>query len=237
VHDGLANARALAVKFQLPDGKNADILANSIEGFPVRTPEDLLAFLRAQLPDTVTGKPAPDAVPSFLASHPTARAFLERLRQKPVPASYGQASYHAEHAFQFTAADGTSRFGRYRWTPEAGEVYLAPDEASQRSPNFLREELESRLRTGPVVFRLLVQVASESDPTDDVTALWPADRPLTALGRLEVTGISPTGAADERGLVFDPTTLADGIALSADPILLVRSAAYSLSYDHRSQGE
>src|SRR3981189_1192465 len=36
VHDGLANVRSLAVKFQLPDGKNADILANSIEGFPVR---------------------------------------------------------------------------------------------------------------------------------------------------------------------------------------------------------
>jgi catalase len=52
-----------------------------------------------------------------------------------------------------------------------------------------------------------------------------------------VTGISPTGAADERRLVFDPTNLTDGIALSADPILLVRSAAYSLSYDHRSKGE
>ena len=25
VHDGIANARALAVKFQLPDGKNADV--------------------------------------------------------------------------------------------------------------------------------------------------------------------------------------------------------------------
>jgi len=81
-----------------------------------------------------------------------------------------------------------------------------------------------------------LQLASESDPTDDVTALWPADRPLTALGRLEVTGISPTGAADERRLVFDPTNLADGIALSADPILLVRSTAYSISYDERSQG-
>src|SRR5207245_5425019 len=118
---------------------------------------------------------------------------------------------------QFTAADGTSRLGRYRWTPEAGEAYLAPDEASQRSPNFLREELESRLRTGPVVFRLLVQVASESDPTDDVTALWPADRPLTALGRMEVTGIARTGAADERGRVVDPTPLADGMEVSADP--------------------
>src|SRR5271155_3406490 len=33
VHDGIANARALAVKFQLADGKNADILALHIEGF------------------------------------------------------------------------------------------------------------------------------------------------------------------------------------------------------------
>ena len=41
VHDGLANTRALSVKFQLPDGQSADVLANSIEGFPVRTPEGL----------------------------------------------------------------------------------------------------------------------------------------------------------------------------------------------------
>jgi catalase len=236
VHDGLANTRALAVKFQLPDGKNADILANSIEGFPARKPEEFLAFLRAQLPDPVTGRPAPDAVPRFLESHPAARAFIERLMQKPVPASYGQSTYHAEHAFLFTAADGTSRFGRYRWVPEAGEAYLSPDDASKRSANFLREELESRLRKGPVVFRLLLQLAAESDPTDDVTALWPADRPLVELGRLQVTGISPTGAADERRLVFDPTNLTDGIDLSADPILLARSAAYSISYDHRSKG-
>jgi catalase len=155
--------------------------------------------------------------------------------QKPVPASYSQSSYHAEHAFRFIAADGTSRFGRYRWMPEAGEAYLSPEEASTRSANFLREELENRLGRGPVVFRLLLQLAGESDPTDDVTALWPADRPLVELGRLEVTGISSTSAADERRLVFDPSNLTDGIDLSADPILLVRSAAYSVSYEHRSK--
>ena len=236
VHDGLPGQRALSVKFQLPDGKVADVLANSIEGFPVRTPEEFLAFLRAQLPEPVTGKPAPDAVPRFLEGHPTARAFIERLMKKPVPASYAQASYHAEHAFLFTAADGTSRFGRYRWIPEAGEAYLAPDDAGRRSPNFLRDELENRLRSGPAVFRLLLQLAAQNDPTDDVTALWPEDRPLTELGRLEVTAISPTSAADERRLVFDPTNRTDGIDLSADPILLVRSAAYSISYDRRSKG-
>src|SRR6266511_1153988 len=219
------------------DGQVADVLANSIEGFPVRTPEEFLAFLRAQLPDPATGKPAPDAVPRFLESHPSARAFIERLMKKAVPASYAQASYHAEHAFLFTAADGTSRFGRYRWIPEAGEAYLSLDDAAKRRPNFLRDELESRLRNGPAVFRLLLQLAVQNDPTDDVTALWPEDRPLTELGRLEVTAISPTSAADERRLVFDPTNRTDGIELSADPMLLARSAAYAISYERRSKGE
>lgn len=237
VHDGVVNARAMAVKFQLADGKNADILALSVEGFLGRTPEEFLAFLRAQLPDPVSGQPAPDAVPRFLDSHPATRAFVERLMHKPVPASYGRATYYGEHAFLFTAADGTSRFGRYRWVPEAGEAYISPDDASKRSPNFLREELESRLQKNPVAFRLLLQLAKEGDPTDDPTALWPADRPLVELGRLEITGISPTGAADERRIVFDPTNLTDGINLSADPFLSARSAAYSISYDRRSKGE
>ena len=43
-------------------------------------------------------------------------------------------------------------------------------------------------------------------------------------------------AADERRLVFDPTNLTDGIELSHDPILLARSAAYSISYEQRSKG-
>jgi catalase len=237
VHDGVPNVRSMAVKFQLPDGKSADILANSVEGFIARTPEELLEFLRAQLPERGSGRPDPDAVPRFLAGHPAARAFVERLMKKPVPASYAQAIYHAEHAFRFTAADGTSRFGRYRFVPQAGEAFLSPDDAGKRSPSFLREELEGRLRTGPVAFRLLLQLAEAGDPTDDVTALWPEGRPVVELGRLEVTGISPTSAVDEGRLIFDPTNRTDGIDLSADPILLARSAAYAISYERRSKGE
>lgn len=236
VHDGVANARAMAVKFQLPDGKNADILALSIEGFPARTPEEFLAFLRAQLPDPATGQPAPDAVPRFLDGHPATRAFIERLIQKPVPVGYGQTSYHGEHAFLFTAADGTSRFGRYHWIPEAPEAYLSPDDARKLSPNFIREELEQRLQKAPVVFRLQLQLAEKGDPTNDATALWPANRSRVELGRLEITAISPTGATDERRMVFDPANLTDGIALSDDPILLARSGAYTISYDYRSKG-
>ncbi len=237
VHDGLANVRSLAVKFQLPGDKSADILANSVEGFLARTPEELLEFLRAQLPDPATGRPVADAVPKFLDTHPAAAAFVGRLMQKPVPASYAQSRYHAEHAFRFTAADDSSRFGRYHFVPEAVEAYLAPGDAGKRGPNFLREELDGRLRHGPAAFRLFLQIAAAGDPTDDPTALWPAERPQVELGRLEVISISPTGAEDERRLVFDPTNRTDGIDLSADPILLARSAAYSISYERRHRGE
>lgn len=237
VHDGVPNVRSMAVKFQLAGDQSADILANSVDGFVARTPEELLEFLRAQLPDPATGRPDPDGVPRFLAGHPAARGFVERLMKKPVPASYAQATYHAEHAFRFTAANGTSRFGRYRFVPQAGEAFLSPDEGGKRRPSFLREELEGRLRTGPAAFRLMLQLAEAGDPTDDVTALWPETRSMVELGRLDVTGISPTSAEDERRLIFDPTNRTDGIDLSADPILLARSAAYGISYERRRKGE
>ena len=237
VHDGAPGVRSMSVKLQLPDGTQTDILANSVEGFVARTPEEFLEFLRAQLPDPATGKPDPQAVPRFLGGHPGAAGFVERLMKKPVPASYAQAAYHAEHAFRFFAADGSSVFGRYHFVPEAGEAFLSPEDGGKRSPNFLRDELEGRLRGGPVVFRLFLQVGADGDPTDDPTMLWPADRARVELGRLEITRVSPTGAEDERRLIFDPTNLTDGIALSGDPILLARSAAYSISYERRSRGE
>ena len=236
VHDGAPNVRSMGVKFQLPGGTSADILANSVEGFVARTPEELLEFLRAQLP-AAGGRPDPEAVPRFLAAHPGGRAFVERLMKKPVPASYAQATYHAEHAFRFTAADGTSRFGRYRFVPQAGEAFLSPEDAGKRDPSFLRQELEGRLRNGPVAFRLLLQVAEAGDPTDDVTALWPDVRQLVELGHLDIAAISPTSATDEQRLIFDPSNRTDGIELSADPILNARSAAYAISYDRRSKGE
>jgi hypothetical protein len=41
VHDGTPNVRSMAVKFQLLGGRSTDILANSIDEFVARTPEQL----------------------------------------------------------------------------------------------------------------------------------------------------------------------------------------------------
>jgi catalase len=234
-HDGVPDVRGLAVKFQLPDGRKTDLLAISNEAFLARTAEDFLAFLQAQLPDPATGKPNPEAVPKFVASHPAVGAFVGRLMQKPVPASLAQATYFAINAFRFTAADGSSRFGRYRWVPEAGGALLNPEEAGKRDPNFLHAELKTRLAKGPATFRLNLQIGEPTDPTNDATILWPAERRIVELGRLQIEAVSPTSADDERRLIFDPTKLTEGIELSDDPIPAARSAAYSVSYERRTK--
>ncbi len=138
VHDGQPNVRSMAVKLQVAGGKPADILANSIEGFIARTPEEFLAFLEAQLPDPATGKPNPDAVPRFLESHPAAKAFIGRLMAKPIPASYAQATYHAGMPFASRPPTGRAdsaaitgcrrparRFCRPRWAPSAARTSFA----------------------------------------------------------------------------------------------------------------
>ena len=111
IHDGLPNVRALSVTFQLPGGKATVILANSVEGLPARTPEEFLALLHAIMPDPNDGARSAKRAADFAESHAAAKAFLGRLAKRPVPASYAQASYYAEHAFRFVAADGSSRFG------------------------------------------------------------------------------------------------------------------------------
>jgi catalase len=235
-HDGAPDVRGLAVKFVLPDGKKTDLLAISNEAFLAPTAEGLLEFLKVQLPDPATGKPDPQAVPRFLESHPAAAAFVGRLMQKPVPASYAQCAYHAIHAFRFIAADGKSQFGRYHWIPESGEAYLNPDESITRDANFLQSELKTRVAKGPATFRLELQLGGSGDPTNDATVLWPAARRVVELGRLKIEAVSPTSAADERQLIFDPIKVTDGIELTDDPIPVARSAAYTFSYEWRTKG-
>jgi catalase len=132
-HDGVPDVRGLAVKFLLPDGKKTDLLGISNEAFLVRTAEEFLAFLQAQLRDPATGKPNPDAVPKFIQSHPAVGAFVGRLMQKPVPASCAQATYFAINAFRFTAADGSSRFGRAEVPAGERPGIVSPQPANRRA--------------------------------------------------------------------------------------------------------
>jgi catalase len=232
--DGIRDGRGMAVKFYLPDGSTADIIGLSLPVFFARTPEDLLAFNDARRPDPATGQPDPGRVGDYLGAHPEAVAAVTAAITHPNPASYAALTYHSIHAYEFVAADGAARFGRYRMVPDAGEASISDDEAAARPPDFLREELEDRLAKGPVSFEIDVQIAAADDDVDDPTVQWPREREVVRVGTLDITALAFDRERDGDILVFDPTRVPDGIRLTDDKILLARPGAYSVSVARRT---
>ncbi len=221
-----ASPRGIAIRFHLAEHVHTDIIGHSTDGFPVRTPEEFLEFLRAvhaSGPDVP--KPAPIEV--FLEAHPTALAFVQT--PKPIPTSYAKESYFTVTAFQFTASDGSSRYGRFRIRPEGSNEHLDAKAAAAKSANFLVDEISERIAKGPVKLHIGVQLAAASDTVDDSTVHWPEDRPEVEFGVVELSAVVSNDDPDKRKIIFDPIPRVDGIEPSGDPLLDVRASLYLLS--------
>jgi len=227
IPDYAREGRGMAVKFYLPDGGKTDIVALTLPCFFVRTPEDFLSFTQAR-------KDPEKLMPDWFAAHPEALPAIQAHLGSQPPASYATAAYNSIHSFRWTDADGGSRFVRYRFEPEAGEQSLTPEDAKERGRDYLQEEIVAR---GESAFRVLVVIADESDPVDDPTVEWPAERERVEVGRLVVTGPDTERERDGDILVFDPVRVIDGIELSGDKILQFRSDAYRVSVGRRVSPE
>jgi catalase len=233
--DGAQDGRGMAVKVYLPEGGTTDVVCISRRQFFVRTPEDFLEFTRARKPDPETGQPDLQRLGEFLAAHPEAGpAVQEQLAARP-PVSYATTAYNSLHAFELIARDGTRRWVRWHWEPEAGEATIEDDaEVEALDRDYLQAEVGERLERGPIGFVLQAAVAEEGDPLDDPTVAWPDERETLDMGRLEVRELAFDRDRDGDVLVFDPVRVVDGIELSADPILHARTDAYAESVFRRS---
>ena len=229
--DPNANPHGMAIRFHLPDGGEMDIVANSLAFFPVATGEEFLAFLQAVAgsgPDTA--KPTP--LEQFLGSHPAA---LPALQSAATPTSFARETYHGVNAFVFVDAAGKRQPFRFRIEPVEGAEHLSAEDAAKRTPDYLMDELAPRLAQAPAQFRLSAQLAEPSDPIDDATTPWPADRKLIDLGTITVTKVAADSEAQGKELLFLPTNLTDGIEPSDDPLIDARVQAYAVSFGRRSE--
>ena len=226
--DRAPDVRGLAVSFRPADGVATDLLAQTAPRFPVRTPEDFVAFTVA----AAHARSKPWELAAFLARHPsvvpTVVANARAGAIKP-PRSFASKTFYAIHAYKWLDADGEGRWVRYTWLPDAtGEVI----EVDRSDKNYLHTELEQRLARGPVRFTLRVQVAADGDDPHDPTSVWKSKEHLDA-GILEITAPDPDRETGGEIVVFDPQRVVDGIELSDDPILAFRSPAYSASIERR----
>ena len=230
--DGNASPHGIAIRFQLPKGEYTDIVSISASSFPVATPEEFLELLQAIASSgPAAAKPTP--IEQFLGSHPVAAKWVTTPR--PAPVSFGTLAFYGVNAFKFTNARGVSRYARYQILPLAGEQALSAADAAKAAPNYLMDELPQRIAKGAVKFRLVAQVGKDSDPVNDGSVAWPADRELIELGTISLNKTPIEQVKAQKTLLFNPLLLQPGIEPSADPVLLARPGAYAVSYGQRGQ--
>lgn len=225
-----ASPRGIAIRFFLEEHIHTDIIAHSVDGFPARTAEEFLQFLRA-IHASSPGAPKPTPIETFLSSRPAALAFVQAA--KPIPTSFAKESFYSVSAYKFTNSAGVSKFGRYRIVPQDGNEYLDSSAAAKKSPNFLFDDIKDRIAGGAVKMRVVVQVASDGDVVDDSTVHWPNERPLLEFGTIELNGLVPEGDVAQRQIIFDPIPRVDGIEPSDDPLLDPRASLYLVSGHRR----
>lgn len=228
--DGAKDERGMAVKFHLADGRTTDIVSLTLPVFFVRNPRDFLAFLEAQRPDPETGKPDLDRIGAFVNEHPETQKAIGFLMLSMSPASFANCTFNGIHAFGLEGPDGTRRFVRYRWIPDAGEATVTDSETREMGRGYLHDELERRLDSSAIRFELRFQVAQEDDDPNDPTTPWPEEREQVVAGHLTLTDFV---GQDCEPMIFDPGRVIDGIEPSDDPILHARSPAYSVSFERR----
>ena len=227
-----ANPKGLAIRFHLAERVHTDIISHSADGFPTRTGQEFLEFLRAAA-SSGPSTPSPTPIEQFLGTHPAALAFVKT--PKPFPASFAHEAYFGVTALRFINKDGVARYGRFRVSPVAGIEHLDDATAQAKGPDYLFDEIKARVAATPIRFEIRVQVAADTDVVDDATVHWPEDRPQILFGTVTLNAVAADGAAQQKHLIFDPIPRVDGIEPSDDPLLELRAAIYLISGRRRRE--
>jgi len=121
-----------------------------------------------------------------------------------------------------------------RWAMVPEDHFVPEAAVPPQGANYLFDQLIARIGKGPARWHLIVTIGQPGDSTRDVTVEWGNDRKKIDAGTLTVTAIASEAPGNCRDINFDPLVLPAGIAPSDDPLLSLRSAAYSVSFTRRA---
>jgi len=115
--DPSANPRGMAIRFHLDEHVHTDIVGHSTDGFPVRTGDEFLEFLRAVAVRRSKENRAV-AIGGFLRD--ASERFGVRAGAEAFTCESGDGGVLWVTAMRFISEGGAARYGRYRIVPEAG---------------------------------------------------------------------------------------------------------------------
>jgi catalase len=236
VPDTAKNARGMALEFQLPDGQRQHMTMLNAPVFGAVSPQSFLDMIVAVKPDPATGKPDPERVAAYKASHPDNLAQAQFLDRNNPPVSYANSAFFGIHTFKFVSKDDRTTLVRWQFVPQDGEKRLSDAEMKTAGANFLEDALIGRVAKSPARWDMVVTIGEAGDPENNPTLAWPEGRKQVKVGTLTIKSAMPQKGAECERINYDPLVMADGIGPTDDPVLRFRSPAYAASFAKRLGG-
>ncbi|HAS47261.1 MAG TPA: catalase [Microscillaceae bacterium] len=213
----------MAFEISLPDGLSHNFSMNTLDFFPVNTPEGFLQLMKAK----VSGKKEDFA--QLKKDHPEFVNYKKHYKNKPKKGlrSYANHQFNSINSFLFVNDKGKITPVRWSFVPRNEETKL--DAVTQ--VDFYKETQKALNKHQKLVWDMVVIVANEDDPVNDASALWTGDHQKIVAATLTVSAVMPRGDCTDKN--FDPLRLTEGIQPSKDPVLKFRSPAYAMSFSRR----
>lgn len=157
--DNGKSQRNMALQFDLPGGEIWQHGNINAPVFGAATPAQLLGRLQSLQPDPATKAADPAKVKASADANPEVLLQGRYFASQPVPASYASVNYWGVHGFVFTNAAGQKTAGKWIFEPVGGVQGLTDDQAKEKGPNFLFDDLRQRVAAGQVAFNFNLEVA------------------------------------------------------------------------------
>ena len=231
--DTSKSPRGMALEFTLSKNSLQHMTMLNVPMFGAATPQSFYDGILAGKPDPVTGKPDPEKIKAYRASHPDSLALMEFMGSHNPPVSYANSDFYSIHTFKMLDKKNKATLVRWRFEPEEGVVRLTDDEIKSGPSHFLEKDFLAKVSAKPIRWKMVLTIGEPGDVQDNPTILWPAGRKEIQAGVLTLTSATPEAGAACEKINFDPLVMGAGIAPTNDPVLLYRSPAYALSYVKR----
>jgi catalase len=234
VADAPNMVRGLGLLFRLSDGEQWRTAMVNLPVFPFQTPQAFYDNLVASQPDPQTGKPDPQKMAAFAASHPATVRAIGIIQSHAPSSGFDNTAFNSLNAFRFIDAAGTSIPVRWSLAPVHPFVAVTTAATAQTDKNYMFDALISSILQHPLQWHLIITIGKPGDPTNDATMAWPDGREQVDVGTLTLDQIESEETSPARDINFDPLVLPSGMAPSDDPLLSARSAIYSQSFTRRA---
>ncbi|KAF2095139.1 catalase-domain-containing protein [Rhizodiscina lignyota] len=231
--DTVRDVRGWATKFFTEEG-NQDFVFNDLPVFFIRDPIKFPSMNRSHKRHPRTNVPDDNMFWDF---HEGIHALMQLFGQRGIPASLRNIAGYGVHTYTLGKEDGTFKYIKWHWKPDAGIETLPADVAVRlagEDPDYHIKDLFNSIEKGNYPsWTLNIQVMSPYDvseaPIDifDPTFTWPhAKYPLRQVGRLTLNKNPDNYFQDIEQAAFSPSNMVPGVGPSADMVLQARMFSY-----------